>query len=176
MKIINFKYLILFIYLISSNYAYSIERPENKNLIVHKDKKKIENIDFLNSNSEKISINNYLGKSIILNFWATWCAPCQKEMPILDRLKSNKVFKNTEFLAVNIADESYKKSKNFFDKLNINSLEIFLGSGSEVARKLKIRGLPTTILIDKNGYEFARIVGYIDFEDKIFLQWLNKNL
>ena len=176
MKLINLNYLIILIYLISSNYAYSIERPENKNLIVHKDKKKIENIDFLNSNSEKISINNYLGKSIILNFWATWCAPCQKEMPILDRLKFNKVFKNTEFLAVNIADESYKKSKNFFDKLNINSLEIFLGSGSEVARKLKIRGLPTTILIDKNGYEFARIVGYIDFEDKIFLQWLNKNL
>ena len=176
MKLINLNYLIILIYLISSNYAYSIERPENKNLIVHKDKKKIENIDFLNSNSEKISINNYLGKSIILNFWATWCAPCQKEMPILDRLKFNKVFKNTEFLAVNIADESYKKSKNFFDKLNINSLEIFLGSGSEVARKLKIRGLPTTILIDKNGYEFARIVGYIDFEDEIFLQWLNKNL
>ena len=95
MKLINLNYLIILIYLISSNYAYSIERPENKNLIVHKDKKKIENIDFLNSNSEKISINNYLGKSIILNFWATWCAPCRKEMPILDNLKSNKVFKNT---------------------------------------------------------------------------------
>ena len=176
MKLINLNYLIILVYLISSNYAYSIERPENKNLIVHKDKKKIENIDFLNSNSEKISINNYLGKSIILNFWATWCAPCRKEMPILDSLKSNKVFKNTEFLAVNIADESYEKSKNFFDKFNINSLEIFLGSGSEVARKLKIRGLPTTILIDKNGFEFARIVGYIDFEDEIFLRWLNKNL
>ena len=176
MKLINLNYLIILIYLISSNYAYSIERPENKNLIVHKDKKKIENIDFLNSNSEKISINNYLGKSIILNFWATWCAPCRKEMPILDNLKSNKVFKNTEFLAVNIGNESYEKSKIFFKKLNINSLEIFFGSGSEIARKLKIRGLPTTILINENGYEFARIVGYIDFEDELFLQWLKKNL
>ena len=176
MKIINLKYLILLFYLISSNYSYSIERPENKNLIVHKDKKKIENIDFINSNGEKVNISNYSNKSIILNFWATWCAPCRKEMPSLDKLKSAKVFKNTEILAINIADETYKKSKSFFDDLKIKNLDVFLGSGREIASKLKIRGLPTTILIDKEGYEFARIVGYIDFEDKFFLNWLAKNL
>ena len=76
----------------------------------------------------------------------------------------------------NMKNQKYEKSKIFFKKLNINSLEIFFGSGSEIARKLKIRGLPTTILINENGYEFARIVGYIDFEDELFLQWLKKNL
>ena len=176
MKLINLNYLLILIYLISSNYAYSIERPENKNLIVHKDKKKIENIDFINSKREKISINNYSGNSIILNFWATWCAPCRKEMPMLERLKSSEKFKNTEILAINIADESYEKSKKFFNELNIKNLEIFFGTGSEIAKKLSIRGLPTTILIDKEGYEFARIIGYIDFEDKHFLNWLGKNL
>ena len=176
MKIINLKYLTLLIYLISSTYSYSIERPENKNLILHKDKKKIENIDFINSDGEKISISKYLNNSMIVNFWATWCAPCRKEMPSLDKLKGSKTFKNAEIIAVNIADETYEKSKKFFDDLKIKNLEVFLGSGSEIARKLKIRGLPTTILIDNEGYEFARIVGYIDFEDKSFLNWLDKNL
>ena len=176
MKIINFKYLILFIYLISSNYAYSIERPENKNLIIYKDKKKIQNIDFIKSNGDKVSIIDYLNNPIIINFWATWCAPCRKEMPSLDKLKSAKNFENVKIIPINIADESYNKSKSFFDDLGIKNLEIFIGSGSEIANKLKIRGLPTTILIDKNGYEFGRILGYIDFEDKSFLDWLYKNL
>ena len=176
MKLINLNYLIILIYLISSNYAYSIDRPENKNLIIHKDKKKIENIEFINSNGEKLSISNYSNNSIILNFWATWCAPCRKEMPSLDKLKSTKDFKNTKILAINIADESYEKSKKFFDDLKIKNLEVFLGSGREIASELKIRGLPTTILINKQGYEFGRIVGYIDFEDKAFLDWLIKNL
>ena len=176
MKIINLKYLILLIYLISSNYSYSIERPENKNLIIHKDMKKIENIDFINSNGKKINISKYSNSAIILNFWATWCAPCRKEMPLLDKLKSTKAFKDTEILAINIAEESYEKSKSFFDELKIKNLEVFLGSGREIASKLKIRGLPTTILINKKGYEIARIVGYIDFEDKSLIDWLIKNL
>ena len=94
-------------------------------------------------------------------------------MPMLERLKSSEKFKNTEILAINIADESYEKSKKFFNELNIKNLEIFFGTGSEIAKKLSIRGLPTTILIDKEGYEFARIIGYIDFQDAFLIGYKN---
>tara|TARA_B100000945_G_C20263980_1_gene540644 strand:- start:39 stop:221 length:183 start_codon:yes stop_codon:yes gene_type:complete len=60
--------------------------------------------------------------------------------------------------------------------LNINNLEIFYGSSIELAKKFKLRGIPTTIFIDKNNYEFARVIGFIDFKNKLFLKWLNNNL
>ena len=94
MKIIFFNYLLIIFYLISSSVSYSIEPPEIKNLIVHKDKKKIENIEFIKSESQKVSLNNYKQNPLIINFWATWCAPCKKEMPSLDNLKALKSQKN----------------------------------------------------------------------------------
>ena len=176
MKFINLNYLVIIIYLISSSFSYSIDRPDIKNLIIHKSKKKIENLEFLNSEGQKTSIINYSRNPIIMNFWATWCAPCREEMPSLDKLKSLNEFKNVHILPINIGGESIEKSKNFFEDLNIKYLKIFSGSGEEFSENFKIRGLPTTILIDKNGYEFARIVGYIDFENKPFLNWLKNNL
>jgi thiol-disulfide isomerase/thioredoxin len=176
MKIIFLKNLIIIFYLISSSVSYSIERPEIKNLIIHKDKKKIENIEFTKSEAQKVSLNNYKHNPLIINFWATWCAPCKKEMPSLDRLKALNDFKNFNIIPINIGGDSYEKSKKFFDEFKIENLEIFTGSGPEFSQFFKIRGLPTTILIDRNGFEVGRIVGYIDFNDQSLLDWLSKNL
>ena len=176
MKIIFFNYVIIIFYLISSGVSYSIERPEIKNLIVHKDKKKIENIEFIKSEGQKVSLNNYKSNPIIINFWATWCAPCKKEMPSLDKLKKLDNFKDINIIPINIGGGSYKKSKAFFDEFKIENLEIFTGSGPEFSQLFKLRGLPTTVLIDKNGFEIGRIVGYVDFGDKKLLNWLTKNL
>ena len=60
--------------------------------------------------------------------------------------------------------------------MNINNLEIFYGSSLELAKEFKLRGIPTTIIIDKEGYEFARIIGFIDFKNKSFLDWLSNYL
>jgi len=174
MKYKNLNYLVFFIYLISSSVSYSIERPDIENLIIHKDKKKIEKVEFFNSKNKKVSLNDYRSNIVIINFWATWCAPCKEEMPHLNQLKSK--FKDIEVIPINIADEELKKSKEFFEELNINNLEIFYGSSLELAKEFKLRGIPTTIIVDKEGYEFARIIGFIDFENKSFLDWLSKYL
>tara|TARA_A100000164_G_C21542461_1_gene601164 strand:- start:96 stop:626 length:531 start_codon:yes stop_codon:yes gene_type:complete len=169
-------YLVLFIYLISSSSSYSIEPKDIKNLIIHKEKKKIEKVEFFNSKNKKVNLNDYKSKLVIINFWATWCAPCKEEMPHLDKLKSKSKFQDIEILPINIADEELTKSENFFKELNINNLEIFYGSSLGLAKEFKLRGIPTTILIDKEGYEFARIIGFIDFENQSFLDWLSKHL
>ena len=176
MKYKKLNYLVFFIYLISSSGSYSIERPDIKNLIIHNEKKKIEKAEFFNSKNKKVSLNDYKSNIVIINFWATWCAPCKEEMPHLNQLKSKSKFKDIEIIPINIADEELKKSKEFFEKLNINNLEIFYGSSLELAKEFKLRGIPTTIIIDKEGYEFARIIGFIDFENKSFLDWLSKHL
>ena len=172
----NLNYLVFFIYLISSSSSYSIERTDIKNLIIHKEKKKIEKVEFFNSKKKKIVLNDYKSKLVIINFWATWCAPCKEEMPHLDKLKSKSKFQDIEILPINIADEELIKSKEFFDEINIKNLEIFYGPSIELAKTFKLRGIPTTILIDKEGYEFARIIGYIDFENKSLLEWLSEQL
>ena len=176
MKIIFFNYLIIIFYLISSSSSYSIERPEIKNLIINKDKKKIENIEFTKFDGQKVSLLNYKSNPLIINFWATWCAPCKKEMPSLDNLKTLDDFKNISIVPINIGGDTFEKSKKFFDEFQIKNLEIFTGSGPEFSQKFKLRGLPTTILIDRNGFEVGRIVGYIDFSDQSLLDWLTKNL
>ena len=174
MKYKNLNYLVFFIYLISSSGSYSIDRPDVKNLIIHNEKQKIENVEFFNSKNKKVNLKKYNSKVVIINFWATWCAPCKEEMPHLDELKTK--FKNLEIIPINIADEELIKSKEFFEELNINNLEIFYGSSIELAKQFKLRGIPTTVIIDKEGYEFARIIGYIDFENKSLLEWLSEQL
>ena len=176
MKYKKLNYLVFFIYLISSSGSYSIERPDIKNLIIHNEKKKIEKAEFFNSKNKKVNLNDYKSNIVIINFWATWCAPCKEEMPHLNQLKSKSTFKDIEIIPINIADEELKKSKEFFEELNINNLEIFYGSSLELAKEFKLRGIPTTIFIDKEGYEFARIIGFIDFENKSFLDWLYNHL
>ncbi len=176
MKFKNLNYLFIIFYLISSNFSHSIALPDIKNLIIHKEKKKINNIEFFNSQSVKVNLNDFSSKLIIINFWATWCAPCKEEMPHLDQLKLDKDFKNIEIIPINISDENLKKSKDFFKELNISNLEVFYGPSIEMAKEFKLRGIPTTIFIDKDGYEFARVVGFVNFKNKSFMDWLNKYL
>ena len=96
-------------------------------------------------------------------------------MPSLDKLYQNKYFKNLQVLAVNMEQPNPDKVKKFFKKLNIKKLKIFFDSEFKLCTKaFKLRGVPTTILINKKGEEFARIVGSIDFEDKKFVKWLFK--
>ena len=175
MKYKNLNYLVFFIYLISSGSSYSIERPDIKNLIIHDQKKKIEKVEFFNSKNKIVSLNDYKSNLVIVNFWATWCAPCKEEMPHLNKLKSKSDFQEIEIVPINIADEELTKTKEFFEELNLNNLEIFYGSSLELAKEFNLRGIPTTIIIDKEGYEFARIIGFIDFENKSFLDWLSKH-
>ena len=176
MKFKNLNFLVIITYLLSSSFAYSIDLPDIKNIIIHKEKKKIKNVEFFNSESQKVSLNEFNSKLVIINFWATWCAPCKEEMPHLNNLKLKDEFNDIEIIPINIADEELVKSIKFFEDLNINNLEIFYGSSIDLAKEFKLRGIPTTIFIDKEGFEFARVIGFIDFENKDFLDWLSNHL
>ena len=82
--------------------------------------------------------------------------------------------RDRKIIPINIGGENISTSKNFFNDLLIEELKVFVGDGAVIAKNLKLRGLPTTLFIDKDGYEFARIVGSIDFNSDEFLNWLNE--
>tara|TARA_A100001234_G_C12632724_1_gene388917 strand:- start:628 stop:1137 length:510 start_codon:yes stop_codon:yes gene_type:complete len=163
--------LIIFITLLTNTFAQDI--PNIKNIVINKELKTYNNLTFLDSKENIIELNNYKGKLIILNFWATWCAPCKEEMPSLDSLKSNVLLDNLEIFPINIGRENLIKSENFFDELKIKNLEIYFDNPVTLAKRFGLRGVPTTILFNKNGEEFARIIGSIDFSDKTFINWLS---
>ena len=108
-----------------------------------------------------------------MNFWATWCAPCKEEMPSLDLLLLNKSLDNLKIFPINVGRDSIEKSINFFEDLEIKNLNIYFDPPVTLANKFELRGIPTSILINKDGFEFARIIGSIDFEDQKFIKWLS---
>jgi len=143
------------------------------NMVINEIPKPISSLIFEDFSGNEINLNQYNGKLVIINFWATWCAPCKKEMPSLDKLYQTNNFKNLQVFAVNMEQPNTLKTKKFFTDLNIKKLEIFFDNNLNFVKEFKLRGVPTTVLINKKGEEFARIIGEVNFLDKKFLKWLS---
>ena len=164
------RFLVIFIILISNTYAN--ETLNIKNLIINKELKEYTNLTVLDDQNNQINLSDYKGNILLLNFWATWCAPCKEEMPSLDLLKSNKGLNNLIIFPVNVGQDNFKKAKEFFDDLNIKNLNLYFDENINLTKKFALRGIPTSILLNKNGKEFARIIGSIDFNEENFIEWL----
>ena len=164
------RFLIIFIFLTTNVFANDVS--EIKNIVIHKDLKVYDNVIFLDKNDKKINIKEFNGNLLLLNFWATWCAPCKEEMPSLDRLQANQNLSNLKIFAINISQESKQKVDSFFKDLKIKNFDPYFDTPITLAKTFSLRGVPTSILIDKDGKEFARIMGSIDFNDQIFINWL----
>ena len=172
MRLLSLKLFLFFIYLLFISNTSADQKPDIKNLKIHKDPKKVTDIIFRNSEDLSVSLEDFKDKLVVINFWATWCAPCREEMPSLDVLQSNKKIKNLIILPINVGKENIDKAKKFFEDLKIVNLKIYYDDSIKLANNFSLIGLPTTIFINKNGEEFARIIGSINFEDKDFIEWL----
>ena len=165
------RFLIIFIFLLSNSLAD--ENVGIENLVINKELKRYDGLTFLDAKNEQLNLNDYKGNLVLLNFWATWCSPCKKEMPSLDLLQSHTKLNNLKIFPINVGQDNIENSFKFFEDLNIKNLNIYFDSPITLARKFKLRGIPTSILFNKEGFEFARIIGSIDFEDKKFIEWLS---
>ena len=163
--------LIIFIFLITNSLASEISNI--KNLVINKELKKYEDLTFLDSTKKQINLDDFKGNLILLNFWATWCAPCKEEMPSLDLLKNNSYLDNLKIFPINVGQENEEKAIDFFNDLKIKNLDTYFDSSITLAKKFSLRGIPTTILLNKDGLEFARIIGSINFENEQFIRWLS---
>jgi thiol-disulfide isomerase/thioredoxin len=165
------RFLIIFIFLLSNSFADEV--TDIKNLVINKELKKYDDLTFLDVKSNQLNLNDYQGSLILLNFWATWCAPCKAEMPSLDALQAHKNLNNLKIFPINVGQDNIDKSLNFFKDLKIDNLKPYFDAPITLAKKFGLRGIPTSILFNKEGLEFARIIGSIDFEDESFIAWLS---
>ena len=168
MKLIN--YLIIFSFLVI-NVAFSKEKPPFKNILVLDKPKLYNKIIFQDRDGNQIDLNSINSDEIyILNFWATWCAPCKDEMPSLDKLQA----KDGIFIfPINMEEKNLKNTNKFYKDLNINNLNTYFDNGLKLVKVFALRGVPTTVILNKNKEMIARISGSIDFEDEKFISWLN---
>ena len=179
--------LIIFIIILFSfkSYENAIDNELKKFMVgqlqileLAKDKKNISNLVFKNSLGEDKSFSEFKGNILLVNFWATWCAPCIKEMPSLDRLQS-KFNKNFKVLPISIDRDGIEKVKNFYIKRKIKNLDQFFDFKNTLAQELELFGLPTSFFVNKDGIIIAKYEGDIDWDNDTvikFIKYLNNNL
>ena len=150
------------------------ETNYSKNIVLHKEPLEIKELKFKDFNLNDVDLTGKKGNIMILNFWATWCVPCKKEMPSLEKL--SKEYPEIMIYPINLEKPNQDKTLKFFADLGISKLNIYFDPNFSLVKLLNMRGVPTTILIDKNGREFGRVIGEIDFFDKSFINLLKKYL
>ncbi|NQU66015.1 MAG: TlpA family protein disulfide reductase [SAR324 cluster bacterium] len=124
----------------------------------------------LNGKKERFSKNQ--GKIILLNFWATWCYPCKVEMPDMQTLMNEMEGEHFRILAVNYGEDP-AKVKRFIQKTRY-TFDIALDSDIRFGEKLKIKGLPTTLIIDKNGQILGKLIGPAKWSKESFLEFFRE--
>jgi len=135
-------------------------------------------VTFSDGDNATLGFKDFKGKVTLVNLWATWCAPCVKEMPSLEALK--QAHDGADFAVVTISEDKTgrKVVDPFFDKNNLTALPRYTDTESAVGRALHVRGLPTTLLLDRDGNEIGRFEGGANWsgsDAEALIDWAIKN-
>jgi thiol-disulfide isomerase/thioredoxin len=131
--------------------------------VMHPEPKPLPTLSFTDGQGKPLTLGDFKGRTVLLNLWATWCAPCRKEMPDLARLQTLLGGANFEVVAVSIDRKGSEASAAFLQETGADSLKLYLEPTSDILNEVKSVGLPTTILIDENGLELGRLLGPADW-------------
>ncbi len=130
--------------------------------------------ELLNLDEEKVKLSDFRGKVVLLNFWATWCPPCVREMPSMERLQQKVNSEKFKVLAVNQM-EDFDQVFAFTGQLPVDpTFEILFDTTSRVSQSYVVRGLPTTYLLDKKGNIRYRAVGGREFDHPEVIKTINR--
>lgn len=141
-------------------------------LPLHKAPQPTPAIAFTDEIGEPLSLDNYRGKVVLLNVWATWCGPCRREMPALDRLRGRLGSDRFDVVTLSIDRAGPGSVRRFYGEIGIGDLPITIDRSAQVARDLKVRGIPTTILLGADGEELGRLVGPSEWDAEAMVDFL----
>jgi thiol-disulfide isomerase/thioredoxin len=116
-------------------------------------------IQFRDAEQRELSFADFRGRLLVVNFWATWCAPCVEEMPALDRLHGALASERIEVVAISVDRGGLRQVAPFFAAHDLKRLPVYLDPSGASMRAFAIRGLPTTIVVDGAGRERGRLEG-----------------
>ena len=119
---------------------------------------------FQDGEGHEKTLADWKGKVVLLNVWATWCAPCRREMPALDRLQKEMGGEAFEVVALSVDRQGAPASRKFLEKTKATGLKLYVESTSKSIGVLRASGLPTTLLIDREGREVGRLAGPAEWD------------
>ena len=136
----------------------------------------IADLRFEDGNGRAVSLADFRGKLVLLNIWATWCAPCRREMPTLDRLQAELGGPEFEVVALSIDRKGLEVVSAFYAEIGISRLAAYVDGSGKAAGALGIRGMPTTLLIDQDGRELGRLVGPAEWDSTEMVDFIRAQL
>ena len=121
-------------------------------------------VTFLDVDGNERSLEDFQGRVVVLNLWATWCAPCRKEMPSLDRLQASHGGDDLEVIALAVDRGDLSKVLNFYEEVGVENLAIYHDGTAKAGRTLRAPGLPTTLILNRDGHEVGRVLGDAEWD------------
>jgi thiol-disulfide isomerase/thioredoxin len=134
--------------------------------------KPLPELQFNDSEGKSLTLTDFNGKVVLLNVWATWCVPCRKEMPELDRLQAKLGGHEFEVVTLSIDRKGLDAVKKFYGEIGIQHLSQYVDTTNTVSEALGIIGLPTTLLINREGQELARLIGPAEWDSPEMVAFL----
>jgi len=141
---------------------------------IHASPMPVPQLVFQRADRSSAMLGNFHGKVVLLNIWATWCVPCRKEMPTLDRLQAQLGGPGFEVVALSIDRAGVQVVEKFYQEIGIKKLAIYIDSTGKATRTLKVVGLPTTLLIGADGREIGRLVGPAEWDAPEMISFIRK--
>ena len=137
---------------------------EMAKFVFRKEPEALPEISFQDGNGKARTLADWKGKVVLLNLWATWCLPCRKEMPGLDRLQAELGSDKFEVVALSVDRAGIEASKKFLDQIKVTKLGLYADPTTRASSALKVVGMPSTLLIDAQGREIGRLVGPAEWD------------
>ncbi|PHQ66773.1 MAG: redoxin [Paracoccus sp.] len=132
-------------------------------LVPSEDAPAISQTEFTDPDGGTHTLSDWQGKVALVNFWATWCAPCREEMPSLDALQSELGDDDFQVVTIATGRNAPAKIDEFFEETGVKNLPVLLDPKQQLARSMGVVGLPVSVLIDRDGNEVARLLGDADW-------------
>tara|TARA_B100000427_G_scaffold286553_1_gene260600 strand:- start:659 stop:1159 length:501 start_codon:yes stop_codon:yes gene_type:complete len=154
------------------------EKNEIDKFLFHENSQQLKKLNVLDINDNEINIINKDTDIMLINFWATWCSPCTKEMPSLNELQSKFDTKNLKIVTVATGRNNPNKILAFFKKYNLSNLENYRDPKGKLALELGVIGLPFSVIISKEKRNIGQLIGPIDWSKKevedLFIELIEK--
>jgi len=146
--------------------ANPLSKGDMAAFVFKKEPEALPELTFHDGSGAERSLKDWEGRVVLLNLWATWCAPCRKEMPALDRLQQALGSDRFEVVALSVDRGGAEASKKFLDQIEISSLKLYVDPSARATSQLKAVGLPSTLLIDAKGREIGRLTGPAEWDSE----------